>query len=137
MIPANNGYQAAGWLKGVMKSTLKITEAIPDELSPQEIVARVRDTSELAVRVEVSRDKTHAVLGRLLMLARQKPQSYESLGYTTFGSYLEDEVQSKYGVRRSTMYAVKRISEKWGKLPMETYGVIGEQKLLHLAKFSC
>jgi hypothetical protein len=136
VIPSNNGYQAADWLKTVMKSTAKITTAIPSDLSPQEIVARVRDTSELAVKVGVSLDKTHAVLGRLLMLARQKPQSYEALGYSRFTDYLIDEVAVKYGVGRTTAMNCKRIAEKYGALPLSSYAEISEQKLLLLARFS-
>jgi hypothetical protein len=128
--------QSPAWLKEVMRSSSRIDVAIPDDLGPQEIASRIRQTSELAVRVETSRDKTHAVLGRLLMLARRNPQSYEALGYENFTDYLNEEVAIKYGVGRTTAMNCKRIAEKYGSLGIETYAAVSEQKLLFLAKFS-
>jgi hypothetical protein len=126
----------ATWLKKTLESTDKITIAIPDDLAPRDIGMRIREASMLTVKVEAGRDRLHAILGRLLVLAKRSPEVYQAQGFDTFTDYLRKEVLVTYKVGRTTAMNCKRIAEQWGGLTVEQYGKVGQQKLLLLSKFS-
>lgn len=118
----------------MIKPECQIQVVIPEEIKAEKWQEAFTATVKA---LDLTFSKTRAlqpVLGRLLQVARVKPETYKSIGYETFDDFLERAIRSKFAWGRSTCFDVMRMVDRWPGLTQQEYVDIGVVKFNVMAK---
>lgn len=123
-------------LTALLKDKSKsIQISIPDEADPQTILNSVRSCCSMVSKIEDTSGRLMAVLGRLMVVIRKNPEIWKLAGYKSYEQFVLKEIEERHGLSRASLWAGKRIIEKFPNLTIKEYGDIGTQKLTLLAKY--
>jgi hypothetical protein len=121
-------------LATMLRGNRKIELAVPDTLEPKEVISAVRSCCSMLQKSERVQGKLLAVLGRLMVLARNNDLVWTESGYKSYGEFVKKELEVKLGRSRSSLYEAKKIIETFPDLDLNTYGKIPTASLLLAAK---
>ena len=125
--PMSDTYKTA--LAKMAKPDLSIEVIVPDEIAPGEIWKNIEIVCRGLRRTQANAQAFIAVLGRLLMIARENPDSYKEKGYETYEDLLGG-IEKQFGVSRSTCYNARLLVERWGSVipTIGDFDAVGPQK---------
>jgi hypothetical protein len=133
VIPTTNAEQDV--LKTLLRSGKSIELTLPENLDAREIGSYLRHSFSMLSKVELSRDKLKAVIGRLLVLAQKNPEVWQKQGFDSSEEMIQD-LKKKYKISRSTLFEIRACTKAFPKLTLEQVAAVGSQNLVLLSKFS-
>ena len=111
-----------------------LEEVFPDDIKPSDFALGVRAVCTGLGRAEAAKNTLMPALGRLMYLAQQFPELWNTK-YETYESYV-DSLYVTFGASRSTCYEARKNYERWGKvLTVAQFEAVGRTgvKLLNKA----
>jgi hypothetical protein len=119
-------------LKKITKPDVTVEVIVPKEIDAEKFWEVLSITCQAYMKAEAQTSVLFPLLGRLLLVAKQNPESYKA----KFETYEEliAAVGEKFGVGRTTCFEARRLADKWGpaELEMHTYADIGRVKFKFL-----
>lgn len=131
---ANTTALEAEIVKALLSKRGEITVVIPDKMDPSKIHDSLKALLKGIDDVDRKISKCKPLIGRLMVLARENPATYEDLGHEKFEDYVSKELEPLTGMSRSWLWECKAMIEKWPNLTMEQYALYRTNKLLLLGK---
>ncbi len=123
-------------LQGLLDPKARIELVIPETFGPTELWENLQLCGKAIGYLERTATRLKPVLGRILLLIQQHPESYNNRGYTSFDTFVIDELCGKMGVSRAYVYEAKMLAVKWPRLSIAHFEQIGSRKLALLSRFT-
>jgi len=123
-------------LRAALDSQGRLEVIVPREMTIEDLYNQTAACCIAQRELQNGLDKLRPIIGRLLLLMKNNPESYQAKGFRTFEDFLRLEVGGNWGVGRSTAYECIRQVEKWPDLDIDTYLKIGPSKFAVINKFS-
>jgi hypothetical protein len=121
----------------VIKHKGLIDEATPSTMTPEDIIENLDTALAVAGAMDRQQGKLKLVIGRLLTLASEKPESYTGLGFATFEEFIKGHVMVRYNISRPNIFECKKLYKAWGAaVTVEQYETIPITNLLYAASFT-
>jgi hypothetical protein len=114
----------------------EISLVIPDKMDPKLIHESLKALLKGIDDVEGRVSKCRPLIGRLMILAKDNPATYEDLGYENYEDYKTKELAPLTGYSRSTLGDCKQLIEKWPNLTMDQYAACRTSKLLLIGRWT-
>ena len=123
-------------LTGILISDEEASVILPDKIGPEAVHGVLMVTSRAVGSMRRATARLFPLIGRLLCLARDQPDTWQERGHKSYDSYLTTEVVPAIGMSRSQLLGIRRIYECWPSLPLSTYEQLGSERLKILATIS-
>lgn len=117
----------------LIKKDATIESVIPDDISDEEFHRTLRAVSNTIVRAQMVSEGLMPVLGRLIAVARARPELWQTK-HDTWEAFV-GWIQATYGVCRATVFEVQRLATRWsGTVTTEQFEAVGRVKMGILSK---
>ena len=123
-------------LTGILLNDEEASVILPDHIGPEAVHGILLAASRAVGAMRRATAKLFPVIGRLLCLARDQPETWQERGYKSYDSYITSEVVPSIGMSRAQLLAIRRIYETWPSLPLSTYEQLGSERLKILSSIS-
>lgn len=108
---------------------------LPDNTPPETLINNLTICCRAVEYLRSTTDKLKPIIGRLLCLIQNNPQSYQSIGYTNFDEFITYKVSEELKLCRSEAYECMRIHRAMPNLVTpEVFREIGIVKLKLLTR---
>lgn len=122
-------------LTELLRPGASIEAVIPEDASPDELWRTLDACSRGAHLLEVRLNRLVPIIGKILLMFKNKPSLYKELGHETYADFMKNGVYGKLGLHRTHAYLGKLIAEGWPQLMNpDHYAKIGPKRLEILNK---
>lgn len=119
-------------IKAILDTDSDVSLIIPDTVTPDQIMEQLGVLCRAAVQLETTRDKLLPVIGRLLILCQENPETYREANYKDWRAFIRGFVYMKLGMSRSSVYFAMQTAKQWPRLTPQDYGDIGRKNMMVL-----
>lgn len=116
-------------IKAVLNSDADVSLVIPDTVTPVQLMEQLQVLCGAARELEFTRDKLLPVIGRLMLLCQENPETYLGAGYVDWKDFKLRGIQDKFGLSRTSAYFAMQTAKQWSRLTIKEYGEIGRAKM--------
>lgn len=123
-------------LAAMMHPSSKLSVLIPPNATREDLLSNLNICCTASVWADKTMRKINPIIGRILLVIRDQPDTFQSVGYESFGEFVTGYVHGKFGYSRSAAYESMRLVEAHPSLPIEKWMSIGVDRLAVLSKFT-
>jgi hypothetical protein len=112
----------------------RIDVVLRSDSSPADIAAALDVCSKVHGKLQKANMKLKPIIGRILVLAQDKPEVFELCKCKTFNEFASEYIPKLTGMTRAEAYQCKRIVEKFPSITIKDFEDIGYVKMGLLCK---
>lgn len=130
--------QAQALLKELVRPGVKIDAIIPADATAEKLWDTLTICAQGYHLLQSRMDRLKPIIGKILLIFKDKPDLYTELGYRNFEEFRNKGVGEKLGLHRTTLWETQVIANDWPQLVAEPdrYTKIGRAKLNILSKYA-
>jgi hypothetical protein len=117
------------FLAKLIKGNQSPIELLPDDIANRDLKIYASAAANALTDAKLAVEKIRPLMGRVLVLYKQRPELWKDLQYRSFDHWMSEGVEATYHIPRPEAYDCVRIAEQMGFLPSETLQQIGMNKL--------
>lgn len=123
-------------IKAVLETDAEISLTVPDCVTPAQIFDQLMTLSGAIDRMDYARARLMAVVGHLMLLCQEHPETYTERGFSSWRDFLNRCIYMKFGWSRQHAYLAMQTVRLWPSLSVSEYAEIGIGKFNVLNRFS-
>ncbi len=117
-----------------LDSREQLTDLVPDAIDPATLWTGLSACCRSLALNRRTASLLKIVIGRMLVVLRDRPEVYQNLGYRTFDDFITRGMPELFGIPRSEAYAARTLVEKWPSLSAEQIKLVSYSKLALISK---
>lgn len=121
-------------LKKLSEDQVTVEVCIPEDIGKTDFNVTLSAVCKTLVKAHLQEEILMPALGRLLQVATEHPELYQTEEIPTFEDFVA-EIGKTYGVGRSTCYDARKLASRWGHvIDVEQFRKIGRVKMQIVSK---
>ena len=114
----------------------QLAEVIPDDIDGEKLWRWLGACCKSIAMYRRSMSSLKVIVGRMLVVLKDRPEKYRELGYETFNQFMTVGMPTLFGIPRSEAFASIALVEKWPSLTPEQVKKVSYTKLSLISKFT-